>query len=137
MVGASINYRLGLLGFLGGPTVDGANDIDLNVGLLDQRAGLEWIQRHISQFGGDPDDVTIYGESAGGASMVMQVTAYGGKKVALICKVKVDSLSTDVGTKPVPFKRVVAESIGFGPTLTNAQIEEYTGKTLSFDDFIY
>lgn len=67
-----------MLGFLGGPTVDDVDDIDLNVGLLDQRAGLEWIQRNIANFGGDPDDVTIYGESAGGASMVMHITAYGG-----------------------------------------------------------
>ncbi|KIK70031.1 hypothetical protein GYMLUDRAFT_537146 [Collybiopsis luxurians FD-317 M1] len=113
IVGASITYRLGMLGFLGGPTVDGAEAIDLNVGLLDQRAGLEWIQRHIAKFGGDPDDITIYGESAGGASMVMQITAYG-------------------GTKPIPFKRVVAESIGFGPTLTDAEIEEYTTAAAGF-----
>ena len=78
IVGASITYRLGMLGFLGGPTINGVEDIDLNVGLLDQRAGLEWIQRHITKFGGDPDNVTIYGESAGGASIVMQITAYGG-----------------------------------------------------------
>ncbi|KAK0217400.1 alpha/beta-hydrolase [Armillaria nabsnona] len=102
LVGVSITYRLGLLGFLGGSLL--ATDGDLNVGLLDQRAALEWIQRHISKFGGDPNDVTIYGESAGGASMVMQVTAYG-------------------GTRPVPFKRVVAQSIGFGPTLTEAEVE--------------
>lgn len=67
-----------MLGFLGGPTVDDVENIDLNVGLLDQRAGLEWIQRHVAKFGGDPEDVTIYGESAGGASVVMQITAYGG-----------------------------------------------------------
>ncbi|KAK0489524.1 alpha/beta-hydrolase [Armillaria luteobubalina] len=102
LVGVSITYRLGLLGFLGGSLL--ATDGDLNVGLLDQRAALEWIQRHISKFGGDPNDITIYGESAGGASMVMQVTAYG-------------------GTRPVPFKRVVAQSIGFGPTLTEAEVE--------------
>ncbi|KAJ7892416.1 Alpha/Beta hydrolase protein [Mycena leptocephala] len=104
MIGVSITYRLNLLGFLGGPTV--AADGDLNAGLLDQRAGLEWVQRHISKFGGDPDNVSIYGESAGGASIVMQVAAFG-------------------GSKPVPFKRAVAQSIGFGPTNTEAQNIEF------------
>ncbi|KAL0576629.1 hypothetical protein V5O48_005359 [Marasmius crinis-equi] len=108
MVGVSITYRLGMMGFLGGPTIpafspDTGNG-DLNVGLLDQRAGLEWVQRHISKFGGDPDNVGISGESAGGASVVMQVTAYG-------------------GTKPVPFKRATPQSIGFGPTRNDTQIE--------------
>lgn len=56
-----------------------ALDGNLNAGLLDQRAGLEWVQRHISQFGGDPDNVSISGESAGGASMMMQTVAYGGQ----------------------------------------------------------
>ncbi|THV06827.1 hypothetical protein K435DRAFT_644905 [Dendrothele bispora CBS 962.96] len=48
----------------------------MNVGLHDQRAGLEWVQRHITKFGGDPDNVSIYRESAGGASMVMQVSFF-------------------------------------------------------------
>ncbi|KAJ6468134.1 Alpha/Beta hydrolase protein [Mycena vitilis] len=100
LIGVSITYRLNLLGFLGGPVV--AADGDENAGLLDQRAGLEWVQRHISKFGGDPNDVSIYGESAGGASVVMQVAAYG-------------------GSKPVPFKRATAQSIGFGPTTTADQ----------------
>lgn len=67
-----------MFGFL---KVSSMNSTDLNAGLLDQRAALEWIQRHISNFGGDPTKVTIVGESAGGASTVMQVVAYGGKFV--------------------------------------------------------
>ncbi|KAJ7488146.1 Alpha/Beta hydrolase protein [Mycena latifolia] len=111
IVGVSIAYRLNLLGFLGGPVV--AADGDLNTGLLDQRAGLEWVQRHISAFGGDPANVTIYGESAGGASIVMQVTAYG-------------------GSKPAPFKRATAQSIGFGPTNTEAQTEAFFTSAAGF-----
>lgn len=76
IVGVSIAYRLNLLGFLAGTSV--RRDGDLNAGLLDQRAALEWIQRHIARFGGDPDQVTIDGESAGGASIVMQIVAFGG-----------------------------------------------------------
>lgn len=76
IVAVSITYRLAILGFLGGSEV--AKDGDLNAGLLDQRAALEWVQRHISAFGGDPENVTIDGESAGGASVMMQIVAYGG-----------------------------------------------------------
>ncbi|KJA26921.1 hypothetical protein HYPSUDRAFT_132202 [Hypholoma sublateritium FD-334 SS-4] len=102
IISVSITYRMGILGFLGGPEVE--KDGDLNAGLLDQRAGLEWIQRHIAAFGGDPDKITISGESAGGASVMMQVVAYG-------------------GSKPVPFKRAIAQSIGYGPTMSPSQVE--------------
>ena len=76
IVGVSIAYRLNLLGFLAGNTTRA--DGDLNAGLLDQVAALEWVQRHITKFGGDPNEVTIDGESAGGASVAMQIVAYGG-----------------------------------------------------------
>jgi carboxylesterase type B len=76
IIGVSITYRLGLFGFLGGSSV--ASDGALNAGLLDQRAALEWVQRHISAFGGDPNNVSISGESAGGAAVIMQLVAYGG-----------------------------------------------------------
>ena len=77
IVGVSFGYRLNALGFLAGKAVQ--EDGDLNVGLLDQRAALEWVQRHIATFGGDPNEVTIAGESAGGGSVMMQITAYGGR----------------------------------------------------------
>ena len=63
----TINYRLGALGFLGlGLTTAGATS---NPGLLDQVAALEWVKANIAGFGGDPDRVTIFGESAGGMSV--------------------------------------------------------------------
>jgi para-nitrobenzyl esterase len=60
VVVVTINYRLGVFGFRG-------ND---NLGIHDQLAALEWVQRHIAHFGGDPAQVTVFGESAGGASVV-------------------------------------------------------------------
>ena len=65
-----------MMGFLSSSAL--ASDGDRNVGLLDQRAGLEWVTRHISSFGGDPNTITIDGESAGGASVIMQIVAFGG-----------------------------------------------------------
>lgn len=81
IIGVSITYRLGLFGFLGSSSV--AADGALNAGLFDQRAALEWVQRHISAFGGDPNNVSISGESAGGASVIMQLVAFGGASVRL------------------------------------------------------
>ncbi|MFA6574917.1 MAG: carboxylesterase/lipase family protein [Nocardioides sp.] len=62
----TLNYRLGRLGFFAHPALGG--DV-ANFGLLDQVAALEWVRSNIAEFGGDPDNVTIFGESAGGASV--------------------------------------------------------------------
>jgi hypothetical protein len=57
IVAVNIQYRLGLLGFLASSTI--MSDGVANAGLQDQRAAFEWVQRHISSFGGDPNHVTI------------------------------------------------------------------------------
>ena len=62
----TINYRLGALGYLDLPELDGAT---ANAGQLDQIAALEWTRDNIERFGGDPDNVTIFGESAGGMAV--------------------------------------------------------------------
>lgn len=77
MVFVEFGYRVGPYGFMTSEDVraDGA----LNAGLLDQRAVLLWIQKHISKFGGDPDQVVLVGPSAGAGSVVMHLISYGGK----------------------------------------------------------
>ncbi|GAM33652.1 hypothetical protein TCE0_011r00715 [Talaromyces pinophilus] len=72
----TFNYRVGTYGFLAsGELLQGRN---LNLGLHDQRAAMSWVQSHISQFGGDPDRVTLFGTSIGGGSVSLQTLAYGG-----------------------------------------------------------
>ena len=80
VVVVTINYRLGALGFLadaalasrpGGPSG--------NYGLMDQQAALRWVQRNIGGFGGNPGDVTLFGESAGGLSTLAQLVSPGAR----------------------------------------------------------
>lgn len=69
----SIAYRVGQLGFLAHPdlSAESPNHVSGNYGLLDMIAGLQWIQKNIAAFGGDPNKVTIFGESAGGIAVSM------------------------------------------------------------------
>jgi para-nitrobenzyl esterase len=70
VVVVTLNYRLGIFGFLHGRSVAGeAFPTSGNEALLDQVAALRWVQRGIAAFGGDPDNVTIAGESAGGTNV--------------------------------------------------------------------
>ncbi|PMD58787.1 alpha/beta-hydrolase [Hyaloscypha bicolor E] len=75
-IAVTIQYRLGAFGFLSSAIVK-ANGV-LNAGILDQNFALQWVQNHISCFGGDPTRVTISGESSGGGSVMLHDLAYGG-----------------------------------------------------------
>jgi carboxylesterase type B len=72
----AVNYRVNGFGFLGGSEI--LNDGSANLGLLDQRMGLEWVADNIEAFGGDPERVVIWGESAGSISVFDQMLLYGG-----------------------------------------------------------
>jgi para-nitrobenzyl esterase len=65
----TINYRLGFLGFLAQSAIDAEGHLNGNYGLMDQQFALKWVRRNIAGFGGDPNRVTIFGESAGGQSV--------------------------------------------------------------------
>ncbi|MGY0055838.1 carboxylesterase/lipase family protein [Streptomyces sp. LZ34] len=77
IVSVTVNYRVGAMGFLSVPALDGeaADGTSGNFGMLDQQAALRWVRRNIARFGGDPARVTIAGESAGGRSVCTQLAS--------------------------------------------------------------
>ena len=95
----SMNYRLGALGFLAHPalTAESPHHASGNYGILDQIAALQWIQRNIAKFGGDPANVTIFGESSGGM---------------MVCFLMSSPLARGL------FQRAILESLGCADTIS-------------------
>ena len=75
----SFNYRTNILGFYDFTTYPGCEDFDSNCGLSDQILALNWIRENVEAFGGDPERITIAGESAGGASVTNMLACPGVK----------------------------------------------------------
>ncbi len=71
----TLNYRLGAFGFVHWPVLDNQLDADTNLGLRDILCSLKWIQNNIEAFGGDPDNVTVFGESAGAIALACLITS--------------------------------------------------------------
>jgi para-nitrobenzyl esterase len=73
----TINYRLGVMGFFAHPelTAESPHHSSSNYGLLDQMAALAWVKENIAQFGGDPENVTVFGESAGAIDATVLMTS--------------------------------------------------------------
>ena len=109
VVVVTVNYRLGAMGFFAHPelTAESPHHSSGNYGLLDQIAGLRWVQQNIAQFGGDPGNVTLFGESAG--------------------SIDATTLMTSPLTKNL-FRRVIAQSgpaFGLGQQRNLAQMESF------------
>ena len=73
----SVNYRLNVFGFLTHPEIikKSPDGFVANWGWLDQKAGIDWVRRNIANFGGDPDNITIFGQSAGGGSVLTHLNS--------------------------------------------------------------
>ncbi|MFD7074787.1 carboxylesterase/lipase family protein [Nocardioides sp. NPDC059952] len=111
VVHVGINYRLGADGFT---FFDDGID---NLGLLDQIAALEWVQRNIAAFGGDPDRVTVFGQSAGAIAVLdlMAMPAASGLFVRAIAMSGSPAVSVDAGAALRATRRF-AERLGTDPT---------------------
>ena len=75
VVVATLNYRLNVFGFLAHPALDSEGHAVANYGLMDQQFALRWVQGNIATFGGDPRNVTIFGESAGGFDVLANMVS--------------------------------------------------------------
>ncbi|MEU9150113.1 carboxylesterase family protein [Streptomyces sp. NPDC048417] len=113
VVVVSLNYRVGMEGFA---QIEGA---PANRGLLDQVAALEWVRENITAFGGDPDQVTVFGESAGGgsvAALLAMPSARGLFRRAIAQSVPGTFFSTDLAAD---IAQALAAEIGLRPTLAD------------------
>lgn len=75
VVVVTLNYRLGVFGFLAHPALDSEGHLAVNYGVLDQQLALKWVRANIERFGGDPHNVTIFGESAGGLNSLTHLVS--------------------------------------------------------------
>ncbi|MEV6898948.1 carboxylesterase family protein [Amycolatopsis sp. NPDC051372] len=77
VVVVSVNYRLNVFGFFSHPAINSEGHPAGNYGIMDQQLALRWVRRNIAQFGGDPGNVTIFGESAGAISVLAHIASPG------------------------------------------------------------
>jgi para-nitrobenzyl esterase len=75
VVVVTVNYRIGALGFLAHPALDREGHLAVNYGVMDQQLALRWVRDNIESFGGDPANVTIFGESAGGLNVTTHLVS--------------------------------------------------------------
>lgn len=130
----TVTYRLGIIGFFSHPLLseESPNDVSGNYGVMDQAAALKWIHNNIEQFGGDPNNITVFGQSAGAGSV--QTLCASPKSRDLISKA-ISMSGGGLGNMRMP-------SMPYDTILiANKAMMDYFGKTtleemraLSFDD---
>lgn len=141
MILVAVNYRLGAFGFLGGSEAlaDGA----ANLGLLDQRMGLEWVADNIAAFGGDPHAVTIWGESSGSISVFDQLALFDGNNTykgrplfrgAIMDSGSITPTEPVNGVKAQGIFDTVVEAAGCASAADSAKLECLRG--VDYDTFV-
>ena len=108
----TVNYRVGVMGFFAHPALAAEQSPLGNQGLVDQRAALQWVQRNISAFGGNPQNVTIFGESAGAIDVCYHVASPGDQGLfARAISESTGCTSTTVGGVKTPTATDVAPDL--------------------------
>ena len=159
VVVVTINYRLGPLGYFAHPALTkaaGARPTG-NFGLMDQIAALKWVQRNIAAFGGDPKNVTVFGESAGGMSTLALLATPSAKGlyskaivesgagwftpttlaareqegVALLGKIGVPATASAADLRALPLDRLVALDADYGPFTDGKLMTETPSQALA------
>jgi para-nitrobenzyl esterase len=109
VVAVTINYRLGALGFLAHPALASRpGGPSGNYGLMDQQAALRWVKHNIRSFGGDPNNVTIAGESAGGLSVLAHLVSTGSR--GLFQRAIIESGSFALNQQPLATAEAAGEA---------------------------
>ncbi|MFY0566957.1 carboxylesterase/lipase family protein [Archangium lansingense] len=133
----SFNYRLGNLGFFAHPGLEEetGGQGPVNFGLLDQIAALEWVKRNIAAFGGDPDNVTIFGQSAGGVSVLALFASPMEKTTGLFHRGIAQSpyaIPEHTREKAIENGTIVASALfKLGPDATAAQLRQVPAELFS------
>ncbi|MGD0824206.1 MAG: carboxylesterase family protein [Terriglobales bacterium] len=141
----SINYRLGYLGFFAQTAIDGEGHLNGNYGLMDQQFALQWVQNNIANFGGNPAQVTIFGQSAGGQSVYAQLASptaagmfsgaiaesgsYAEFQPYLPYIITVAQAETQ-GSPIVPSGETIASNVGCGDPATSACLRAVPAATM-------
>lgn len=126
----TLQYRLGVFGFTDVSGIGGAAYAESgNAGVLDQIAALEWVQRNIAAFGGDPENVTVFGLSAGGSSVAVLLASPLAR--GLFAKAIIQSMGPQLGTESDP------ESATARALMASAGVDDLVGlQSLSFDELL-
>ncbi len=131
-----MNYRIGPFGFIGGSEIADDPTATSNAGLYDQRLALKWVQQNIAKFGGDPNRVTLFGESAGAMSVALQTFAYDGQTHGLYHAAIMDSGGIAPGPLLTPWHPTVEQSfksLASGVNCTSGSLLECVRKANAQD----
>ena len=127
VVYVSFNYRLAILGYMAHPglSAESPKGVSGNYGILDQVAALRWVQENIDAFGGDPENVTIFGESAGGANIGTLIASPLGAELfnrAIIQSGGYEISSLYSLAEAESFGSEVASALGFDEMMSDVEV---------------